>query len=519
MSGRRAAGRRTPLRVRLCLVTVSVLVAVLAALALFSWAMSRRFETELQTAVKQQAVSAETFNIYYFGDSTMVGEPYAPQASIPQMVEYLLDRNVSRKPVRSINLARAGSDFLYSAERLKEVIRNRNVTHPSLCVFYGGHNEFLKYQGRIPHVLFALPAIYSNLAEWANALFPHLEIDDRRFLDVGAVDLAERRTIIERYKSQMSEVLAQLRDNGVPAIVSTVAGNYADWEPNRSVFSGDGRKVEDLIQLVERGKHREADGEFQAAAEAYRAALKLCDTVAEVHYRLALCYRRLGQPAEAWDELQRAIDHDGMPIRASTAINDFIRTLDDGRAVTAVDAVRSLREHGADGLIGSDLMIDGHHPNLKGYILISRLIASAVRSRFVSVAGALQTLDESEATKIFRIDREKKFDIAVSRGRWFTKLATWRYDPRERLLRAEECFRMALDNDPARYEPHLGLGMVQFLRADAVGGESLASLARTMSPKEVDRYFRQTWVQRVRERAHRIEAMKASASLARYVNK
>jgi tetratricopeptide (TPR) repeat protein len=515
VSGGGPERRRAPLSVRLGVLGVSIGVALMAGVVLFSWVSDRRLDARLHAAVTQQAVSAETFNIYYFGESTMVGEPYAPQASIPQIVEYLLGGRVSGKPVRSVNLAQVGSDFRYSLERLKAVVRQRDVTHPSLFVIYGGHNEFLKYEGRIPHALFALPPAYSNLFQRVDALFPPLEADDRQLLDVGVVSPEERGEIIERYKSQMSEALALLKDNGIPVIVSTVAGNYADWEPNRSVFSGDARRSDEFVRLVARGKKLESSGDFEAAAEAYREALVICDSVAEVHYRLARCYRRLGQPTEAWDEFQRAVDADAMPMRATSAINDFIRTIGDGRTVATVDAVRYLRGDGAEGLIGSDLMIDAHHPNLKGYILISRLIASKIRESVAPGGGAVQALDESQAGKVFGIDQNKSFEVAISRGRWFTKLATWTYDPRERLQRAESFFRTALEIDPARYEPYLGLAMVQFLRGDAAGGENQAGHARTINPDGVDRYFREAWVRHVRERAHRVEDGKKRMSAAR----
>jgi tetratricopeptide (TPR) repeat protein len=249
----------------------------------------------------------------------------------------------------------------------------------------------------------------------------------------------------------------------------------------------------------------ESRGEWRAAAAAYADALRMCDSVAEIHYRMAVCYRRLQEPAKAWDEFQRALDEDGMPIRATSVINDAVRSVGDGGLVTTVDAVRRLRERSADGLIGFDLMIDAHHPNLKGYVLISQLIADEIDGRFSAGVKTVRTIDEPAVATRFGIGKVKNFEIEVSRGRWFTRVATWRYDPRDRLSQAENHFRRALEIDPARYESHLGLAMVQFVRGDAAGGENRLAAARKMNPEAVDRYLQGTWVRRVRDRARRAE--------------
>jgi len=95
--------------------------------------------------VSENKISDKTFNIYYFGGSTMVGEPYTDLVSIPKLVSYMLDFKVLNKDIRYINMAEGGKDFQYTLDKLKFVLKHKNIFYPSLCVIYSGHNEFLKY--------------------------------------------------------------------------------------------------------------------------------------------------------------------------------------------------------------------------------------------------------------------------------------------------------------------------------------------------------------------------------------
>lgn len=500
-----SGGRLGPAARALVLVLMacgSSLAAIALGVAVFSWANGARLERRVLETAARQGVSAETFNVYYFGSSTMVGEPYAPQASIPRIVDAVLGGTVKGRPLRSVNLGQAGADLADSVDRLTLVMRNQSVTHPSLVVIYEGHNEFLKFDGRMVRAVRKLPAAYIDLAQRFDGLWRPLEIDQRRFLDESVIPETERQAVIESFRSQLDEVLARLASSGIPAIVSTQAGNYADWEPNRSVCKAN-VVPESFGQQVELGYALESRGDFRGAVAEYREALAICDSVAELHFRVASCLRQLGESAAAWDEFERAVDEDGMPLRAGSAINTAIRQLDGRRLVTVVDAVSRLRELSPQGLIGSNVMSDGHHPNLRGYLAIGTLIAQTIRERFDDPSQPLQPIADEEAAARFGIDAHKRFEIAVSRGRWFTRLATWRYDPLSRLESAEERFREAMALEPQRYEPTLGLGMVQFLRGDASGGDRFVAKARELDAGEVDRYLADDWVRQIRDRARR----------------
>ncbi|MCX5668009.1 MAG: tetratricopeptide repeat protein [Candidatus Omnitrophica bacterium] len=463
--------------------------------------------------IPEGKVSDKTFNIYYFGGSTMVGEPYNDSLSIPKLVSYMLDHKVLDKDIRHINTAACGQDFQDALEKLRSVLKKKDIYYPSLCVIYSGHNEFLRY-----HEVYGFASLrcnynyaielitkYSFLATAiVNRLIPkryRLEIDERKFFDHPPYAISDNRGTIDRYGAEIAEAIKLLRKYNVPCIISTVAGNYSAFEPNRSVFRGNDKDKIEFKRLMDSGNKAQLRGMFAEAITYYLKALSLCDSFAETHYRLGKCYKMLGDHEKAWQEYQKAIDDDGMPVRATGAQNNFIKAIPEDNVIFTVDAVKYLRENAKDGIIGLNLMIDDAHPNLNGYILISQLIAEKIKQIF-NETRQIRSLSEDEAKDKFSIDRAKMFEVHISRGRLFAKLSTWRYDPAERLDMAESHFSRAMAIDSSLYDPYFGLAICSFLRKNTSQAEKYLSQARAIGPEEVNENLKDFYIKQIIKRAY-----------------
>lgn len=462
--------------------------------------------------VPEGKISDKTFNIYYFGDSTMVGYPYAYSLSIPKIVSYMLDYKVRDKDIHYINMAECGEDFQYALERLKLVLKKKDINNPSLCVIYSRHNEFLKYHDMYGfgylrsnnNQIIEYITKYSHLARAiVNRIVPkyHLEIDERKFFDYPPYAISNNQGTIDRYKAEIIEAIELLHKYNVPCVISTVAGNYADWEPNRSVFRGNDADKVEFKQLMDSGNKAQIREMFAEAIAYYLKALSLCDSFAETHYRLGKCYEILGDYEKTWQEYQKAVNDDGLPIRATEEQNNFIKTIPEDNIMFTVDAVKYLRENTGHGIIGFNLMIDGHHPNIKGYILISQLIAEKIKQIFHETKQ-IRLLSEEETKDKFSIDQSKMFEIYISCGRWIARISTWRYDPAERLNLAELYFSRAMAINRSRYEPYLGLAMCSFLRKNTFQAEKYLSQARAINTKEVNKYLKEFWINQIIKRAY-----------------
>jgi len=495
---------------------VNILIAgvtVLLTFLLLEFMLRAYYSAEKARLSVLNELPDDTFNIYYFGDSTMVGEPYYNSFSIPDLVGYMLDYKVQDKDIRYINMAEYGRDFKFSLDRLKQVLKKKGITRPSLCIIYSAHDEFLKYhagygfgnyRSNYSQTMEYITE-YSYLArEIVNRGLPKLyslEIDERNFFDHFPRGTDGNKKVIDKYKAEITESVKLLHKYNVPCIISTVAGNYADWEPNRSVFCGNDADKVKFEQLMDDGYKAQNQGMPVEAMTCYLKALILCDSFAETHYRLGKCYEATGNYEKAWQEYQKAVDSDGMPIRAQGEQNNFIKSILEDNIVFTIDAVQYLRENAEHGIIGFNLMIDGHHPNLKGYILISRLIADKIKQIFHETKQ-IRPLSEKEAEDEFSIDQSRMFEIYISRGRWFARIATWHYDPSERLKLAELYFSRAAAIDSFRYEPYLGLAMCSFLRKDTPHAEKYLDQARAINPEKTDKYLKEFWINKIIKRAY-----------------
>lgn len=472
-----------------------------------------KFARNAISPIQKGKVSDKTFNIYCFGGSTMVGEPYEDSLSIPQLASYMLHYKIQDKNIRIINMADYGQDFRYVLDELKLILKRRDIAYPSLCLIYSGHNEFSKYydeygymnkQNNINMAIGYVKKYSYLIREIMNRVKPkryYLEIDERRFFDRFPHTISDNQRIIERYKAEIVESIGLLHKYNVPCIISTVAGNYADWEPNRSVFCGDDADKEEFKQLMDSGNLAQVKAMDAEAIAHYLKALSICNGFAETHYRLGKCYERLGDFELAWQEYQKAVNDDGMPIRATEAQNNFVRAIPEDNVIFTVDAVAYLRKNSEHGNIGFNLMIDGEHPNLKGYILISQLIAEKIQQIFHETKQ-LRSLSEEEAKDKFSINQHTMFEIYISRGRWFTRVSTLRYDPSNRLKLAELCFNLARAINGSQYEPYVGLAMCSFLRKNVFQAEQFLSLARTIDPEEVNKYLNDSWINQIVTRAY-----------------
>jgi tetratricopeptide (TPR) repeat protein len=254
---------------------------------------------------------------------------------------------------------------------------------------------------------------------------------------------------------------------------------------------------------MEAGRRAQQEGRHTEAADLYRQTLEDCEGFAEAHYRLGKSYEAMQQPDRARAEYYKAVQYDHMPVRASPEQNDFIRQLAKEPGIYVVDAVHALEEEAGNGLVGFNLMADGHHPNVKGYLAVSRLVAeSAIRIAEPHPRDlAALSEEEEEAELIFGIDRERMFQASISLGRWFTRMATWRYDPTDRLRLAEEHFSDAVRLDPEHAEGYIGLAMVGSLRGDTAGARAQLARAGAVDKPYVERYLREPWVVSVLDHA------------------
>jgi tetratricopeptide (TPR) repeat protein len=439
----------------------------------------------------------------------MYGEPY--HDTIPILVEKMLQGEVDGKEMKWINMGIPGIDFNEVNRLIKQVVDQKNIYFPSLVVVYGGHNEFLYYQNFEDGNGFSFKRNEANFIDFivSRSRLMHkiakvfniykLEIDDRAFFDVPVVSTDERKEVLINYEDKFQSMVSYLRNYEVPVIISTLAGNYADFEPNRSVFTGDETKKGEFKKYMDEGVIAFKKGNTDKALSDYNSALKIDNKFAETNYRLGQVYQKLGQNEKAWEAYSKAVDYDMMPIRATSSQNELIREIGENNDTKIVDVVNYLRQKSETSLIGNNFMLDAQHPNLKGYTLISELYAKKIAKMYPNNTKFVSVSDE-EADKIFNSD-DVLFGVYTSRADWMLRLSTWRYDFDNRLEVAENYLEKAKEVYDRRAHYYLTKMTIAYLKKNVPEAEKSYEMAKKINRREVNEYLRNHWINQIIKRA------------------
>lgn len=467
-----------------------------------------QIQSQIEQAIQRNDIRGDTFNIYYFGESTMKGEPYVD--TIPILIEKMLGGSFDGRMIRWVNFAEEASDFAYSARRMRWVAEHQQITHPSLFIVYSGHNEYLKFTKAWG---FTLSGKYGKWLTWlvshlrivdtiARVMrYYKLEIDDRSFFDTPLFSIGQYNAIFRQYTGQVGEMVTVLEKNLIPVVFSTLVSNYVDFEPNRSVFCNNESDKTKFKNFMDEGlRAQQADNNAEALSF-YTRALAVCDSFAEIYYRMGKAYEMLGDNENAWQAYIKAVDYDRMPIRATSMQNTFLLGLSQRGVVRVADVIDYLRRHADNGLIGYNLMNDGHHPNVKGYLLVAEHIAQTIIEIFANDTKIIYPLSESEATQMLMPTDKEKQDVLLACAQWHVRMATWRYDPENRLAIAEKCLEQFFIINPNNAEGYLAGATIMYLCKDEVRADDYLQRAKQIDTQAVDHYLSNRWYQMIISRS------------------
>lgn len=450
--------------------------------------------------VKEKRINSKTFNIYYFGESTMKGEPYLD--TIPLLVEKMLNGKINGKQIKWINMGDWGISYKIVSGKIKMIVDNKETFHPNLVIIYSGHNEFLPYHSDFGFTISDSKnqpinwlVSKSQIAEMVaqNLKSYKLEIDERKFFDKPLFDNQKYADVINNYQKDINIDVDYLKKNNIPTIISTVAGNYADLEPNRSVYDCNESRKEEFKNDMDNGLKAENENKLDEALKLDSKALEICSTFAETQYRLGKVYEKLGRYDEAWEAFNKAVDNDKMPIRAQSSQNEFIKKIEENDSFKVVDAVEYLRNSSPNKLIGYNLMSDGHHPNITGHRLISEMFAKKIVEMYPKDTDFTE-VTQTQAEEIFSKDT---MVMLVDRAEWLYRIGTWTYNPTERLNKADEYLDQAAKLHPDWVITYLEKMIVMYLRKDTKNAEIYYEKAKELNPIATSKYMNNPWVSQI----------------------
>lgn len=333
-----------------------------------------------------------TFRIFCLGGSTTVGYPYGYAGSF---AAFLRDRLRATFPDRKIEVINLGMTATNSFT-VNDIARELPAYEPDLLVVYDGHNEFYGALGVASNES-------SGRSPWLVRLYLRLihvrsfQLLRQAYAAAGRIlagpPAADPGTMMERLAhGQYVPLGSGAYRAGIAAFSDNVAAlaSFCAEEKIPLLLGTQVSNLRDLPPLDSEGRTRdEFRGDPAAVEEAARAALRRDSLAADAHYALARALLARSLPRDAEAEFIRARDCDALRFRAATDQNAVIRAATAPRnGIFVADHEAALRAEARDSIIGGDLILEHLHPNVRGYFLIAKEYARAMRAAGLLAAPA-----------------------------------------------------------------------------------------------------------------------------------
>jgi tetratricopeptide (TPR) repeat protein len=355
---------------------------------------------------------AGAYRIFCLGGSTTVGYPYWFNGSFSS---FLRDRLRATFPDREIEVINVGMTATNSHTVL-DVTRELVSYEPDLLIVYDGHNEFYGALGvssreslgasrwltkaylRLIHwrTFLLLRDGYGRIAGWfaspaagekdAGTMMERLARG--QYIALGGPTYARA---LEIFRNNLAETRELCARHGIPLLLATQASNMRDLPPFVSEGAPGTAAVKGSREGTTEARALAREGKFDQALGRFRGVLAADSLYAAAHYGAARCLDTLGRTAEALAEYRKARDDDQLRFRTSTDFNEAILRAADGSVATTVDMEQMLAAESPGGIVGRELIVEHLHPNSRGYFLIAKAYAAAMRARGLIAPQAVWT--------------------------------------------------------------------------------------------------------------------------------
>lgn len=223
------------------------------------------------------------------------------------------------------------------------------------------------------------------------------------------------------FQSNLNDIVEIAHGAGARVLLSTVATNLRDSVPFGSLHRAGlaSHALESWNALVEQGAMAEANQSYEEALKYYASAQQIDDQYAELEFRKARCYTRLGHFAAAKEHYIRARDLDVLRFRADSRINEIIRNTanNTGNAAVLLDTEALFAGESRDGVVGGEMIYDHvHFTPLGSYLFAREVFEQVVESLSPDVRAAAQStepLTEGECAHLLAFTGHDRTRVAV----------------------------------------------------------------------------------------------------------
>jgi len=377
----------------------------------------------------------DSFFIYVIGESTSYGEPFALKISFPKILSYMFDDKIGGKKVKIINLSKAGSfvEDQYWALFRELLIR---PSSSGILLIYAGINESVGIS-TVPDPTFKRWRLMQNsliLSRLQYLLGSRLHT---KFLN----SFLGLENSLPKFEYRLGKIISLAKENGLNVIISTLVGNISQFSPQQfnpqesDIYQPKNLQAKELFNS---GMNLENSGKLEEAIGIYKDILERFNiNPSHIFYRLGKCYEKLQVYDEAKNYYWKAVDiGQGETARPNHFQNSIIKNLSEQFDIGLVDSLEIFEGRSPHGLLGYNLIIDAHHLNLDGYILLAKGFAEQLE-KISGEEVKRRDVAKEEILKHFDFSQADILQVYISRAEWMCLESLTVYDKDEILKRAE----------------------------------------------------------------------------------
>jgi tetratricopeptide (TPR) repeat protein len=370
-----------------------------------------------------------TYRIFVLGESAAMGDPDFAYG-FSRYLEVMLR---TRFPGVNFEVVNTGMVAINSHVSLA-MARGLAKYQPDFYVAYIGSNEVVGPYGPgtvLTTGSMSLPVIRASIFVRSSRLGQLLEEGGQpkqewrgmeMFLDKQVrADSPRMQPAYRNFAGNLRDLVQLGRETGAHLLLSTVATNLRDSAPFGSLHRADlaPRALDSWNTLVQQGAAAEVTQSYDDALKYYASARQIDDQFAELEFRIARCYTRIGNFQAAKEYYSRARDLDTLRFRADSRINDIIRSTAENSAGSAalLDTEAMLASQSRDATVGGEMLYDHvHFTPLGNYLFAREVFEQVVKTLPPAIqksASTTEPLTEGECERLLAFTAQDRARVAA----------------------------------------------------------------------------------------------------------
>ncbi len=343
-----------------------------------------------------------TFRVFCLGGSTTQGEPFSTETAFGQWLQLNLQIANPERPIEVINCG----GLSYASYRVRNILREVLQYGPDLIVVYTGQNEFL--EKRTYQDWQSVPAAYTSarhsltnllIVRWINYLSDKVldstdsqdrfQVTNRTAMaaEVDALldyqggleayhrDDPWREPVINHFRWNLGQMIVDCQSARVPLILMRPVVNLLDcppfkFETDATLDAETSQRFTEAWQTAQ-GAH----GDLKLVRSALDDLLQLDPHHAGAWYFLGRIQWEQHEWKAAKESLEKAVDTDVCPLRATLAIRQIVTELADEFAVPLVDAEQIFSDASEHSVVGNKWLVDHVHPTVEGHRVLGEALS------------------------------------------------------------------------------------------------------------------------------------------------